>query len=375
METLMQVGQGRFTLQRFPLQKNDPLRAWDAADEYLLAYLAGQSLNKQASVTILNDGFGALSVALNELNPDVISDSWLSHQGILNNLQNNHIPASQLNLLTSLQKPSRPIDWLLIKIPKTLALLEHQLIELAPLLTPQTRVVAASMIKNMPRTVWTLFERLLGDTTTSLAKKKARLIHVQVSSDRKIPANPYPTQYRLENTDYIISNHANVFSRDHLDIGTRFLLAHLPQSPGQEVIDLGCGNGVVGVMMAAQHKNINVRFLDESFMAIASARDNFERAFSGHRAAEFITTDCLAGIDDNSADCIICNPPFHQQQVVGVHIARRMFVQSKKVLKTGGEIRVIGNRHLDYHVILKQIFGNCQLIASNRKFVVLQAVR
>jgi 16S rRNA (guanine1207-N2)-methyltransferase len=44
-------------------------------------------------------------------------------------------------------------------------------------------------------------------------------------------------------------------------------------------------------------------------------------------------------------DLILCNPPFHQQNTIGSHIAMRMFKQARQVvLRSGGELWVIGNR-------------------------------
>jgi hypothetical protein len=40
METVLSVSQGTFDLQRLPQRKNEKLRAWDAADEYLLAHVS-----------------------------------------------------------------------------------------------------------------------------------------------------------------------------------------------------------------------------------------------------------------------------------------------------------------------------------------------
>jgi 16S rRNA (guanine1207-N2)-methyltransferase len=112
-----------------------------------------------------------------------------------------------------------------------LAYLEDFLCRLQPFITPKTQIIAAGMVKSLPSSVWTLLERLIGKTTTSLAKKKARLIFALPSAERTRAISPYPTLYKLENTPYQISNHANVFSRDRLDIGTRFLLSHLPLMP------------------------------------------------------------------------------------------------------------------------------------------------
>jgi 16S rRNA (guanine1207-N2)-methyltransferase len=110
-------------------------------------------------------------------------------------------------------------------------------------------------------------------------------------------------------------------------------------------------------------------------MAVASARENFIAAFGRDRSAEFEVTDCLQGIADESADLVLNNPPFHQQNTVGDAIAWKMFVEARRVLIPGGELWVVGNRHLAYHASLKKLFGGCELIASNRKFVVLRAIK
>nr|BFE93988.1 hypothetical protein GCM10020185_45240 [Pseudomonas brassicacearum subsp. brassicacearum] len=51
-------------LIRQPEQQNEPLQAFDAADEYLLAYLAEQQPSAQTRVLVLNDSFGALAASL-----------------------------------------------------------------------------------------------------------------------------------------------------------------------------------------------------------------------------------------------------------------------------------------------------------------------
>jgi len=132
---------------------------------------------------------------------------------------------------------------------------------------------------------------------------------------------------------------------------------------------------VVGLQATAQHPQATVHFVDESFMAVASAQENFVRAFGATRAAIFHVGDGLESFSHASADLVLCNPPFHQQQAVGDQIAQRFFKQAHKVLKPSGEFWVVGNRHLSYHVTLKRLFGNAELVASNAKFVILKMVR
>ncbi|MDD2760176.1 MAG: methyltransferase [Methylomonas sp.] len=377
MHTVLEVPQGRFELRRLPYRQNELLQAWDAADEYLLHHLADADIPPAvANIVILNDSFGALALALHSHRPTAISDSFLSQQATRNNMEINGMPADNLQLLDSLSLPFAPIDYLLIKIPKNLGLLEYQLHRLRPLLKQGSKIIAAGMVKAMSANAWKLLQRLTGPTVPSVAVKKARLIFTTFDPQLTPPANPFPVSYPLEQSELTLVNHANVFSRDRLDIGTRLLLQHLPDNPDyRKLIDLGCGNGVVGLMLAKRLPDAQIRFIDESFMAIASARENFQQAFQGQRQAEFSVGDCLTGIAEDSADCIVCNPPFHQQHAVGDHIAWQMFRQSHKVLRKGGELRVIGNRHLNYHQSLKKLFGNWETLASNAKFVIIKAIK
>lgn len=377
MEIQLDVPQGSFSLRRMPLRPRELLRAWDAADEYLLKHLAENALpSKGQNTLIVNDAFGALAVALHASHPLAMSDSWLSQASTRMNLSDNELAEDSVRLLNSLESAPQPIDLLLLKAPKTLALLEDELIRLRPQMHAGTQVIVAGMVKALTSRVWELLEKLVGPTTTSRAWKKARMIFAQV--DPHLPAceSPYPVEYQLENTDYLITNHANVFSRDSLDIGTRFFLPQLPLKPdAKDIVDLGCGNGLVGIIAAAKNPKAMIHFVDESYMAVASAEQNFRRAFADSRKASFQVTDGLSDSPRESSDLVLCNPPFHLHSAVGDQIALRMFRQSHRALRKGGELWVIGNRHLGYHIKLEQLFGNCQLVASNKKFVVLQATR
>ncbi len=374
MTELLNVPQGEFTLNRLPKRANELLRAWDAADEYLLEMFAEQNgLAAQARILIVNDSFGALAVALNTFHPTALSDSWLSQQATRLNLQANQIPEDHVGLINSLEAPEGIFDWVLIKAPKTLALLEDQLIRIRPHLTADSKIVVAGMIKSLPSSVWKLLERLLGPTTTSLAQKKSRLIFCQLDFSITLPNNPYPVTYQLEATNFAITNHANVFSRDSLDIGTRFFLQHLPVNQGlRDIVDLGCGNGVVGLIAASKNPQAVIHFVDESYMAEASARINFQ-AMGDERQASFKIGDGLTDFKSESVDLILCNPPFHQQHTVGDQIAQSMFRQALRVLRPKGELWVIGNRHLNYPVDLKKLFGNSTVVAANAKFTILKS--
>ena len=375
---LLKVPQGEFHLSRYPANPKDKLRAWDAADEYLLNYLYEkyESLDENNKVLIINDSFGALAVSLSKSNPTIWTDSYLGQEGLLQNFTSNNLSSENIYIKNSVETPQDEYDFVVIKIPKSLALLEDQLARIKPLLTSETIVIAAGMVKSIHTSTLKLFEKYLGATKTSLAKKKARLIFSEVDEKIEAISSPYPKRYTLENTEHTLVNHANVFSRESLDIGTRFFLQHIPQSDKYKtIIDLGCGNGVVGLIAAEKNPQAKIMFLDSSFMAIESARETFSSSSLNIERASFQANDCLTSIEENSVDLILNNPPFHQDNAIGDEVAWKMFQQSKKVLKKNAELFVIGNRHLGYHIKLKKIFGDCEVIATNKKFVILRSVK
>ena len=361
------------------------LRAWDAADEYLLQHCDDHALNLKR-VLVVNDGFGALSCALlaNPQCEQVLnwSDSFISHRIAGLNLQHNALNDSKrFQTVASTEQPVGHVDLVLIKLPKTLALLEDQLIRMAAVLADDTPIIAAGMVKHWQASCQSLFEKIIGRSHTSLARKKARLLFCQPDGRQHSSAeSPYPSRYQCRETGLTLLEHANVFCRGKLDIGTRFFLQQFEQLPeAQQIVDLGCGNGILGIMAKQKQPESDVYFVDESYMAVSSAKENYRLniGVSEELNQRFIASDCLQQAKDriNHADLVLCNPPFHQQQTVGDHIAWQMFQQSRQILTVGGRIQIVGNRHMNYHSKLGKLFGNCRTIAANKKFVVLEAVK
>lgn len=367
-------------LLRQPEQQDEPLQAFDAADEYLLNHLHDLALHEQglhadSRVLLLNDSFGALAASLAP--HCVVTSGGDSHLGFLalqKNLARNQLPDTAVTFVPASQVPQEPFDWVLIRVPKTLALLEEQLIRLHGQLAPGARVIAGAMLKHLPRAAGDLLERYIGPVQASLAVKKARLLSA-TPTDKPAVVSPYPSRYALEQPPLQLLNHANLFCREGLDIGTRAFLPHLPKSlAARRVADLGCGNGVLGIAHALANPQDELTLVDESYMAVQSAAENW-RAALGERPVTLRAGDGLAEQAPESLDLVLCNPPFHQQQVVGDFLAWRMFTQARAALVTGGELWIVGNRHLGYHGKLKRLFRGVEQVAATPKFVVLRAIR
>ncbi|GAA0479383.1 methyltransferase [Streptomyces stramineus] len=380
----MTTSWGEYDLTRFPEDPRDRLRAWDAADEYLLRHLEGidgPPTDLSGTVVVVGDRWGALVTALAAHRPVQISDSHLTQQATRANLRRSGAAPDAVRLLSTQDAPPERIDVLLIRVPKSLALLEDQLHRLAPHVHAGTVVVGTGRVTEIHTSTLKLFEQILGPTKTSLAVKKSRLIFCSPDPEAVPARNPWPHTYALPDGIGVVSglpvtNHAGIFCAERLDIGTRFFLRHLPERHGRErVVDLGCGNGVVGTAAALANPAAEVVFVDESHQAVASAEATFRANAGAAAPAEFLVSDGMSAVAPGSVDLVLNNPPFHTHQATTDVTSWRMFAGARDALRTGGELWVVGNRHLGYHVKLRKLFGNSEVVASDPKFVILRAVK
>ena len=162
-DTQLRVPQGDFDLIRYPPTRDPNLRAWDAADELLLSHLDEVMRERPISkVLIVNDFFGAITVAVSAASKSqdaaqvrFVSDSHVAVIATRQNLDRNSLdPIQDVHIDGA--------DAVLIKIPKTLALLEAQLVQLRDSLQPTTVIVAAGMTRDIHSSTLDLFEQTLG---------------------------------------------------------------------------------------------------------------------------------------------------------------------------------------------------------------------
>ncbi len=308
---MMEVAQGRFELSRWPDRQGTPLRAWDAADEYLLNHLHREAVPLDGTVLIVNDGFGALGTALGPEADISWGDSVVSHQALAVNLS--RISRAGPVVLPGNETPTGTIDVVLLKVPKHNSLLEDQLHRLRPLLVPESTVIVAGMTKTIHTSTLQLLETILGPTRTSLAKKKARLAFTTFDPDLAPGPSPWPITWQHDGLTIV--NHGGVFSARSIDIGTRFLLQNLPGglADGAQVVDLGCGNGVVGAAVLVRNPGSSCLFVDESYAAVTSSRDTVGRSVPD-AVATFAAVESLdETVEPGSIDLVDQQPPVPRQ--------------------------------------------------------------
>jgi 23S rRNA (guanine1835-N2)-methyltransferase len=361
-------------LRRHPARPDGPLRAWDAADEYLLQ--AAGEVDRSGRLLVINDSFGALSIALAGRNPAVWSDSHVARLALQANLAANNLASETVLFVPADTEPGGAFDLVLARIPKSLAFWEDLLLRLRPHLRSGSRVIAGGMIKHTPARAYRLFEEIIGPVRTSLGWKKARLAFAEVATDRTLPVRLDDVGYDLEGFGITLKSGPNVHARERLDLGTRALLPHLPAGDAtMRIADLGCGNGALSLVLAIRNPRAAVLGVDESYQAVASARLNAQLAgLPPGRDLVFEVGDGLAAVEPAALDLVVCNPPFHQDHTITDRTAWVMFRDARRALRSSGRLLVVGNRHLGHPRRLARLFSRVDVLKDDGRFVVAEAI-
>lgn len=370
---------GSFVLERAH-RSTRGLRAWDAADQYLLDSLG----DAQHPMLVLNDGHGALAVPLAATGRGPVwsvVESALAERALLENLERNGLQADLVQRIRPFDPLPEGCATVVMKLPRDAALLDGQLHDLIRDVPPSVPVLAAGMTRHLRSSTYAALEGCLVDVQSSMARRKARVTTGMTPppGHRSEVAGLWPLRWKEAGVSTV--NHAGIFSSEQLDQGTRVFLNHLPDcsvGEGGLVLDLACGNGILGAAFAAQCAAADLVFLDVSHRALASARATWNETH-GSRPATFICADGLQGSEvqdavvPGSAALVLCNPPFHDEGATTDAVAWRLFSDSRRALQPGGQLLVVGNRHLGYPAKLRRLYNEVSVIADTPKFQVVRA--
>ncbi len=97
---------------------------------------------------------------------------------------------------------------------------------------------------------------------------------------------------QLAGQSYTLAAAGGIFSPDHVDTGTRVLLAHTPAPPSEgNLLDLGCGWGPIALSLAINSPQATVWAVDTNERALDLVRTNAHRI--GLQNVNAVTPDAL----------------------------------------------------------------------------------
>ncbi len=146
-----------------------------------------------------------------------------------------------------------------------------------------------------------------------------------------------------------------VFSHRKLDLGARAVLESMVIVPGINVLDIGCGSGVIGLAAALRDQQTNVVAIDSNARAV----DCSERGKRLNDISDRLTV-CLTATGDipraGEYDLAIGNPPYYSHYTIA-----ELFLQTaRRALRIGGEVMMVTRQPEWFLARMEQLFTNVQ---------------
>ncbi|UCC63345.1 MAG: methyltransferase, partial [Anaerolineae bacterium] len=167
--------------------------------------------------------------------------------------------------------------------------------------------------------------------------------------------------FHARNRVFRVVTKPGVFAWDRLDVATRLLIEALEVEPSDTILDLGCGNGIVGLAAAGMAPQGQVYLADSNLVAVEASRRTL--ALNGVTNAEVYLSDCAAALRDVAFDVVATHLPR------GKATARQFIADAAAVLKPGGRLYLAGHKRSGikpFVAYARQVFGNGGVIALKK---------
>ncbi len=187
----------------------------------------------------------------------------------------------------------------------------------------------------------------------------------------ELPHKEYKIAFEIEGRHYELAGDRGVFSKNSLDEGTRLLIETLlHRDIGKKVLDLGCGLGPIGLILAASDPGLRVTCSDVNLRALELTRRNAETLNVGDRV-ETVNSDLYHNIT-STYDSVISNPPIR----AGKKVTYAIYLGAKEHLNPGGHLYIVIRKKQGAESALayiKTIYEYVEVIASHKGYRVITA--
>lgn len=360
----MQFQNRSINLQRYPKTTNRSLRPWSAADELLLSEGSKEGFERK-KIVLLHDNFGALATALNEYKPHALINNQSQLKATRINLETAGVDTKEFDYSNPIKFQVDTVDLTLMRVPKSADLFQLYIQQLHQKSHKDTVILCGFMTRNFTARWLEIAQQYFEDVSQSLAVKKARLLILKTP---KKDIESVSLFHKVKNELGLnLKQYAGVFSAARVDPATKVLLENLPEMSGSNhILDLACGNGVIGAYIRKMHSTCLLTVLDDSFLAISSAKLNL-----GKKNVKYHWSDSIKDVKNEKFEFIFCNPPFHFEYENTIEISLKLFREAKDVLAREGVFYIVANTHLNYRSHLRKLFAQVEQVVQSGKYEVI----
>ena len=178
-------------------------------------------------------------------------------------------------------------------------------------------------------------------------------------------------EFSLLGETYHLKSDRGVFSKRGLDDGTRILLETIANlSLGRKILDLGCGVGPIGLILAHLDPNKFITLADVNIRALELSKKNAD-ILGVSSQVEIVNSDVYLNIN-SIYDTIISNPPIR----AGKKVTYKIYDEAGEHLTKDGSLIIVirvkqGAQSVKEHLL--SLFNKVEVLAKKKGYLVIQA--
>ena len=192
-------------------------------------------------------------------------------------------------------------------------------------------------------------------------------------NDDKVASKPREVHYSINGVDFSLESDNGVFSKNELDKGSELLIKELlPINLGENILDIGCGIGVIGLTLAYFTPSLNVCLSDVNTRALSLCNANAATLKLSQRVT-ILQSDIYQKIEGKFTS-IVSNPPIR----AGKKVTYEIYRGALEHLVDSGSLYIVVRKNQGAPSVksyLEELFGNVALLAREKGYYVLKATK
>ncbi len=162
-----------------------------------------------------------------------------------------------------------------------------------------------------------------------------------------------------------------VFSPKRIDPGTRLLIENLDIPEKGTALDMGCGYGVIGIILAKINPALKVYLVDINKRAIELAKINAKINKVQDRVI-VLQGNLYEPVRDKKFNLIASNPPIS----AGLKIVGKIVEEAKNHLVEKGIIEIVLRKGVNtISSLMEKTYGNVEIVARKSGYKVLKSIK
>lgn len=191
------------------------------------------------------------------------------------------------------------------------------------------------------------------------------------TDNRQLPHDRKDISFRFSGLTFSFQTDSGVFAKEHVDTGTAILLNVLKdQALNGRILDMGCGYGVIGIVMKKLFEETEVVMADINPRAVECSVSNAQRNGAN---CKILVSDGFKQIE-GSYNTIISNPPIR----AGKAVIYAMFEDSVRYLESKGSLWIVMRKQhgaLSAVRKLEELFNEVEIVDKDKGFFVIRAIK